>query len=153
MYAPYSTTTHVHTQANALHPAYILRLLHYNPRTYSGCSTTARVHTQAASLQPMYILRMIHYNLHIPPKSCKKQKVARNSVILGERYTLSLGLSVGSSVASWNHSIYQRLWCSGVAAFLWLGDNGVALSMVKQAQYSNKLWAHTTFRIAHYPIE
>jgi hypothetical protein len=49
-------------------------------------------------------------------------------------------LSVGSGVASWNHSFCQRLRCSGVALCLWLGDNGVALSMVKRAHqhYSNK---------------
>jgi hypothetical protein len=47
-------------------------------------------------------------------------------------------LSVGYGVASWNHSFCQRLRCSGVALCLWLGDNGVALSMVKRAQHSNK---------------
>jgi hypothetical protein len=46
-------------------------------------------------------------------------------------------LSVGYGVASWNHSFCQSLRCSGVALCLWLGDNGVALSMVKQAQHSN----------------
>jgi hypothetical protein len=40
-------------------------------------------------------------------------------------------LSVGYGVASWNHSFYKRLRCSGVALCLWLGDNGVELSMIK----------------------
>ena len=42
-------------------------------------------------------------------------------------------LFVGYGVASWNHSFCQRLRCLGVALCLWLGDNGVALSMVKRA--------------------
>jgi hypothetical protein len=46
-------------------------------------------------------------------------------------------LFVGSSVASWNNSFCQRLRCSKVGLCLWLGDNGVALFMVKRAQYSN----------------
>jgi hypothetical protein len=40
-------------------------------------------------------------------------------------------LSVGYGVASWSHSFYQRLRCLVVALCLWLGDNGVAFSMVK----------------------
>ena len=52
-------------------------------------------------------------------------------------------LSVGYGVASWNHSFYQRLRFSGEALCLWLGENGVALSMVKQEQYSNH---HHTWR-------
>jgi hypothetical protein len=48
-------------------------------------------------------------------------------------------LSVGSGVASWNHSFCQRLRCLGVDLCLCLGDNGVAMSMVKRAHqhYSN----------------
>jgi hypothetical protein len=42
-------------------------------------------------------------------------------------------LSIGYGMASWNHSFCQRLRCSGVDLCLWLGDNGVALSMVKRA--------------------
>jgi len=49
------------------------------------------------------------------------------------------GLSVGFSEASQNHSFCQRLRCLGVDLCLWLGDNGVALSMVKRAQYSNNV--------------
>ena len=41
--------------------------------------------------------------------------------------------SIGSSVASQNHSLCQILRCSGVDLCLWMGDNGVALSMVKRA--------------------
>jgi hypothetical protein len=57
-------------------------------------------------------------------------------------------LFVGYGVASWNHSFFQRLRCSGLALCLWLGDIGVELSMVKGAhlQYSNRLWAYTTFK-------
>jgi len=62
------------------------------------------------------------------------------------------GLFVGSSEASSNHSFCQRLRRSGVALCLWLGDNGVEFSMLKQAQYYNRLWANTSFRIV-YPLE
>jgi hypothetical protein len=50
-------------------------------------------------------------------------------------------LSIGYGVASWNHSFYQRLRCSGVVLCLWLGDNGVAFFMVKRAHqhYSNNV--------------
>jgi hypothetical protein len=48
-------------------------------------------------------------------------------------------LSIVYGVASWNHYFCQRLRCSWVALCLWLGNNGVALSMVKRAHqhYSN----------------
>jgi hypothetical protein len=54
-------------------------------------------------------------------------------------------LSIGFGVASWNHSFFQRLRCSGAALCLCLGDNGVALSMVKRAHehYSNKYTSNT----------
>jgi hypothetical protein len=38
---------------------------------------------------------------------------------------------IGSSVAYRNHSFYQRLRFLGVDLCLWMGNNGVVLSMVK----------------------
>jgi hypothetical protein len=47
----------------------------------------------------------------------------------GERYAISW-ISVGSGTAP-KLFYLSRLWCSGVAVCLWLGDNIVILSMVK----------------------
>jgi hypothetical protein len=46
-------------------------------------------------------------------------------------------LFVGYSVASWNHYFCERLRSLEVYFFLWLGENGVAFSMLKQAQHSS----------------
>ena len=43
--------------------------------------------------------------------------------------------------------ICQRLWCLGLVVCLWLSENIVILSMFKQVQQPNRLWAHTIFKI------
>jgi hypothetical protein len=60
--------------------------------------------------------------------------------VLSLEKVCSLLVICGYDVASWNHSFYQRLRCSGEDLCLWMGENGVALSMVKRAHvhYSNK---------------